>query len=253
MESRVAVFTLRETREGEIRGEIESPYIPAAVVSGDVEETGEGLMFYITQVELFTAWDNGWTEGILEGSGSFLLTPEEGGWTITMQDSLSLWDVVSGGIRYFDTYYRGEDGLRKVKNRVDRMREVNWYLRDEQDFLPFYGDFIETSSYGAGFAADLVPFLFPEAEKRIRRRDRKRMFTEANEVFIASRESETLGAGIYWRTGYSEAILPEHLIPLRNSGTLWRDWEEAGQLFYSLYNMNYLFNTLLNGSVLTEK
>ena len=40
---------------------------------------------------------------------------------------------------------------------------------------------------------------------------------------------------------------------MRNSGTLWRDWEEAGQLFYSLYNIEYLFNTLLDESILTEK
>jgi hypothetical protein len=170
-----------------------------------------------------------------------------------VEDELSLWDVVSGGIRYYDTYYRGDDGLRKVKNRVDRMVEVTRFLKEERDFLPFYGDIIEETSYGRGFAPDVVSYLFPETKKRFKRKDRNRIFSEMNSLYESSGPEKVFGSDMYWRTGYSEKILPEHLVPLRNTGTLWRDYEEAAELFYSIYNLEYLFNTMLEGESLTDK
>jgi hypothetical protein len=40
---------------------------------------------------------------------------------------------------------------------------------------------------------------------------------------------------INWNTGYTERIFPEELWPVRNSGTLLRDWEEALLWIYLEY------------------
>jgi hypothetical protein len=56
-----------------------------------------------------------------------------------------------------------------------------------------------------------------------------------------------LGAGIVWDKQYTEKIFPEQYIELRNSGTLYRDFEEAQELFYTIYNLDYVMNTYLQG------
>ena len=252
MKGPLASFTVRENRKGEVWGEFTSPYVPAAVVKGDVVQIPEGIRFYITGVKLFSSWPNGWTEGLLEGSGAIILSREKTGWAFHVEDELSLWDVVSGEIRYYDTYYRGDEGLRKVKNRVDRMIQVSRFLREEREFPPFYGAIMKETSHGRGFTPDVVSFLFPETEKRFKRKERKQIFTEENRLYESASREKVLGADMYWRVEYSEKILPEHLVPLRNSGTLWRDYEEAAPVFYSLYNLEYLFNNLLEGSIVAE-
>lgn len=240
-----ALLTIRDGRDTEVLGDITSRYLPAAVVTGEIEETEKGLYFYAVEIALFSEWPNGWTEGSLECSGTFFLEEGKDGWTFHKIDELSLWDVSTGAIRYYDTYYRGDDGLRKVKHRMDRMREVNKFLIEEKKFPPI--------NDWKGFSKDAVSYLFPETKRLFRRKDRKHIFSETNNLYESSARDRVLGADIYWNTGYTDKILPEHLVPLRNSGTLWRDYEEAGSLFFSLYNIEYFFNDVLAGAVLKEK
>lgn len=218
-------FTLKVRRdlEGNATGELYNSLLPAADVRGDIEETEEGLIFYVTGVRFFANWPNGWTEGIYEASGSYLVTFENGGARLQLRDEVTLWDIAAGEIRYFDTYYRGENGFTKVKNRIDRMTEISRFLKTERDFPPFYRDY----KNGTG---KIAAFLFPELKGS-----------------PAEGEDSVLGAGIRWDSGYTDEILPEQYGELRNSGTLWRDYEEAAGLFYTIYNFDYVLNEFMQG------
>ena len=207
-------FTIKLDKEDELYGEYRNPLIPAAVIFADVENgEKENLRLFVTRVRFFTNWPNGWTEGVYEASGMYRLSHKAGNTNITLQDEFTLWDIVSGEIRYFDTYHRGEDGFGKVKNRIDRMTEISRFLQEEKGFPPYCSE--------DEFLTAVEEFLFPEAA--------------------------VMGAGIVWDKGYSEKILPEQYVELRNSGTLYRDFEEAPELFYTIYNLDYVMNTFVQG------
>lgn len=219
-------FTIKLDKEGELYGEYRSPLIPAAVIFTDVED-GEknNLRLFVTRVRFFTNWPNGWTEGDYEASGMYRLSYKAENTRITLQDEFTLWDIVSGEIRYFDTYHREEDGFGKVKNRIDRMTEISRYLREEKGFPPYYAENVFLTAVGE--------FLFPEVF--------------GADTGTGGEKDTALGAGIFWDKQYSEKILPEQYVELRNSGTLYRDFEEAPELFYTIYNLDYVMNTYLQG------
>jgi hypothetical protein len=246
---------------------------------------------------------------------------------LLVKDPCSLWDILEGNIRYFDTYYRNDNGVRKVKQRVDRMTEISRFLKEERGFPPYYSNFgaghdlpgsaprsieadgdptstpthsaeagddltissphsaetgdgpagpitpgaetkagndlpgsaprsteagdnrsspappsFETKGGADSFCGDIVPYLFPETKRMFSLREQRLYFTEENQVFESSKGETVEGAGIFWQTAYSEKILPEQYVRLRDSGTLWRDYEEASHLFYTLYNLNHAVN-----------
>ena len=304
-----ATMEVRPNADGtsaEVTGEarITSPLAPALTLIGDVVPSEGGVVLYLTEVRIFTNWANGWTEGRYEASGNLRLEPAGGSaaggsaggagtgrtagaggggagpeavglthtaYSVTLADPPQLWSVVEGEIRYYDTYYRGDDGVAKVRARVDRLRELATLLREEMDFAPVYpvgragllervglgggdgaadpangtpgegagqgggtsqGDSAATPAEAGTFHNAVFPFLFPEV---------------AGEPVP---EGPTrIGSDIVWSITYTENHFPERFRPLRDSGTLYRDYEEAFGLFYSFYNLPYLM-TALDGAVL---
>lgn len=251
-----AVLSIKENKNGRVWGEFTNPLLPGATITGDIEHTDEGMLFYVTRVRFFTNWSNGWTEGVYEASGTYLLEGENKVQRISVGDEFTLWDIIEGEIRYFDTYHRGDAGFRKVKHRVDRMTEISRYLREEKQFPRFYTRFEGAHSPGlyageaeegrGSFAGDIIPYLFPEARGLLSCKERRIYFEEENPMFppdVSEASGErVLGAEVLWYTEYSKKILPEQYLPLRDSGTLWRDYEEASRLFYTIYNLDSVMN-----------
>lgn len=80
------------------------------------------IKLYLTGAYLFSNWANGWTEGYTEASGVLVLRRTAAGlWKVETEDPIELWTVQFGEIRYYDTYLRGDEGLSKVKARIDRI------------------------------------------------------------------------------------------------------------------------------------
>ena len=105
-------------------------HVPGLRVSGLVGDEDPPSRLYVTEARLFANWSNGWTEAFMEASGVLVLTRTDGGVTVTAQEPLELWSVTSGEIRYYDSYIIGEDGLRRVTARVDRLTALAQWLRD---------------------------------------------------------------------------------------------------------------------------
>ncbi len=271
---------------GEAR--ITSPLMPALTLVGDVVPTDGAADIYLTELRIFTNWANGWTEGRYEASGRIRLEPRDAeapdaraasraapavaavglsktAYTIAVADPLQMWSIVEGEIRYYDTYHRHDDGVAKVRARVDRVRELADWLREEQGFRPVYrvdrprllerigspsrggrgsrgqvqsdapagsAGSDEDATAAASFHEAVLPVLFPEV---------------AGDPIPGG--ATEVGSDILWSIGYTETHFPERFRRLRNSGTLYRDYEEAFGLFYSFYNLPYLM-TALDGAVL---
>lgn len=207
----------------------ESDILPGMTISGITASENGVEILYITGVRMFSNWAGGWTEGYFEASGKYVMETYEGTYKLIEIDHFELWDIISGEIRYHDTYYRGDDGLWKVKNRVDRLKEISRVLVNELGKT----DKLEDLSH------DIYPFMFPELYKF----DDLEKKGELPESFKNSGfEPEIIkSSGINWRSDYSRSVFPEQIWKLRDSGTLYRDVQEAPDIFRAIYNLEYYF------------
>lgn len=207
-----------------------SQHLPGFEITGvTAAEEGKEIL-YITSVRMFSNWEGGWTEGFYEASGKYIIENEGQNYKLTEVDPFELWDIVSGEIRYHDNYYRGDDGLWKVKNRIDRFRELSRVLISDMGFPKFSGDLEQ----------DIYPQLFPELYKFKKLEEDNKLPT----VFYESGlEPEIFRANdIKWRVDYTESVFPEPFWKLRDSGTLYRDALEAPDIFRSIYNLEEFFS-----------
>lgn len=225
------VITLVLGENGDIK--LNSPLIPGITINGTLEIDGKSTFIYIMGARLFSNWNHGWTEGFYEASGKYLLIKStvQNEYIIRQVDPVELWGIVSGEIRYFDKYYRLDDGTWKVKNRVDRLKEYSRVLKEE---------FGTKSSYDNSFKKNVYPRLFPElfSLDSIEKKDLK-----LNTV---------KGSNINWSIDYTETNFPNQLWELRNSGTIYRDVQEAPNLFYSIYNLDEFIKNILKDHKITK-
>ncbi|MBN2531480.1 MAG: hypothetical protein JXB88_01245 [Spirochaetales bacterium] len=241
----IAVLTQKQESGKKTIATFTSPLFPAVTIYGEIEEQEYGFVYYMTKVRLIANWPNGWTEGNYEASGKLLFTKVDERFTCHIEDPFKLWDITSGEIRYYNIYYRKEDGLVKVKNRVDRLCEISRFLK-ERGLSPVYGHIKQKTMYGPGFTGEIIPFLFPE-RKNFSKLEKEGLLPDEYYKTKGNFPVQTVwGADLSWRTDYTSVVFPEHLVPLRNSGTLWRDYEEAPLLFFSLYNITWFFDTAIH-------
>lgn len=221
--------------------ELSSPIIPGITFIGAVS----GKTLYITSVRLFSNWQNGWTEGFYQASGKYLLENSVNSYNLVEVDPLEIWDIESGEIRYKGNYYRGDDGLQKVRNRVDRIREYVSVIKENRgpDYLGGVKKASTVSLYS--IKGSLYPKLFPEVEgfKKLEKNLRLPKLYYSNDY----PKEKVEGSNIYWRTDYTKSVFPEHLWELRDSGTIFRDFEETPQLIVGFYNLDgFIENKLPN-------
>lgn len=232
--------------------ELTSSLFPRIVFKGEIAaEAGGDVVFVVTEARLFDNWQNGWTEGFYEASG--VLRFKKGAASsnaaeetlAVLEDPIRLWGIKSGEIRYIDTYYRRDDGLKKVKQRVDRMSELSKFMRKDLSFRTLYVEVEKDDEPFVDFREDCLRLLFPEREDFEDLEAEGRL--AAGFKTVPEAVETVRGDGLLWRKDYSAAVLPENFRDLRDSGTLYRDFEEAPGLWLSLYNLEHLSELLKNG------
>lgn len=195
------------------QGILSSPFIIPAKFYGDVvRDESDDYTFYIEKLKYITSWPNGWTHGEHEASGTIIFKKYGNQYKAVVKEDVEIWEITRGEIRYFDDFYRGNQGLQKVKDRVTRIRALVSFLKSQPDF--------------------------PEHFVRVWTK------TNNNSAFNKSVKKLLLNKN----TKY-----PPELIELYKSGTVKRDVEEAIELFFMEYNMNYFFNEILNNSLFQMK
>jgi hypothetical protein len=189
---------------------VTTPWIPGTELFGTLEET----TVYITGVRLFANWANGWTEAFFEASGTLIVEPagvsEHARFSVRVDEPVELWTLYDGGIRYYDTYLLGEDGLIRVRGRVNRLREVAKWMRERGGPMA-YGSDSREGAYG--------PAMTGEVRRAV-------------------------------ETDIDAGTAPEWLIPLYESQSLERDLREASGLLVALYNLEHFNGRLLDSLTL---
>jgi hypothetical protein len=116
-------------------GEVEltSPFLPAFQFQGTLSAYGPAeLLLQVHRVRIFDNWNNGWIEGEAEAFGTFLFTRHYLTWRAAMRDPLGIGEIKSGEVRYFDRYYRNEEGTLRVHVRVEQLKSLIEKLKEDR-------------------------------------------------------------------------------------------------------------------------
>lgn len=245
-----SIFKIKIDKNGRIFGVFTSSLISPATIIGDIsEDNDQNIIFNITGVKYLSNWPNGWTEGENSASGSILFTKKEDFWKAGIMEDFEILEISKGEVRYHDDYFREEPGLEKVKNRMTRINAVVEFLKNQEHVkLPdFFGHASRDSTYGVSFKKATQSLLFPETIG-IDKLKRKNQLLAGYDIPTDEMEDFSIGAGFIWRKSYTDKVFPDYLKEARNSGALWRDYEEAIHLFFMLYNFNYYFMNVINNA-----
>ena len=174
--------------------------------------------FYVSSVEYISGNNAGWNQYSLEISGSGSCVLGESGAVFSLNDDIEKVQISQGKIRLFDTTVTGTDAVNNLRNREDRIEVLAAWMKEQKNT----GNDLKRRE----FQKYWKPLLFPEISPRAKRPVGWQL--EGDQY----KRSED----IKWNTSYSERAFPEILRPVRNSGTLLRDWEEAFEWIYLQYN-----------------
>jgi len=181
--------------------------------------------FFPLSLEYLAGNIHGWNEFTLEllGAGSF--NPGENSCRLTIGE-IEPVQITAARIHSYDTRITGAQALTALRNRRERITAlVEWMASLDGPAVSDKGRF---EKYWKAF-------LFPETVSK-----KKRPEDWLREGDIYKRADD-----IKWNTGYTQRVFPEELWPVRDSATLFRDWEEALSWIYMEYewkNITGLFS-----------
>ncbi|MDR0641422.1 MAG: hypothetical protein LBG07_03080 [Treponema sp.] len=195
--------------------------------------------FYLKSLDYLGGNSSGWVEFslALSGGGSFI-SREGGVSTLRLRPPTDAALISGGRIRREGTLLSGEEALRALNNRYERIQALTEWMRGKEAPLRAAGSLENFESYWK-------PLLLPEL---VPRKKRPPLYSAGTGLRRLRAEQ------VSWNTAYTEKILPEELRSLRDSGTLNRDWEESRGWIFLIYAWDHIFNTLETSAVeLREK
>jgi hypothetical protein len=187
--------------------------------------------FFLTALEFLAGSAHGWNEYILElvGTGNLKL----GDTAILIIENMEPVQITKGRVHRYDTRVTGNDALSALRNRRERILSITEWMdslnlqkgKSLDDFEEFW-----------------QPILLPETVKKKNRPD----------GWIQDADQFQKADSIRWNTSYTERTFPEELWPIRNSGTLLRDWEEAVSWIYLEYEWKNIVELLSKETIFTK-
>jgi hypothetical protein len=242
-EKRIAVYygdgtevALVENKAGEQSVIITLTGFPMMKLRGtSPNENGE---FFLTSLEYLGGSVHGWNEYTLDLLGTGSLVLEESAYyssALQITEEIEPVQISAGRIHRYDTRIVGNSALTSLRNRRERIvSTVEWMAS------------IEGAPYGLtvkNFEKYWKPLLFPEM---VSKRTRPEGWSLEGDMFVRAED-------IRWNTSYTQRIFPEELRQVRDSGTLFRDWEEALSWIYLEYEWENIKEMLSHKIILQQK
>jgi hypothetical protein len=174
----------------------------------------EGI-FNLLSLEYLSSGVHGWNEFTLElwGEGHLILGDTA---VLEIGGEIASVQITAGRIHLYDTRITGGEALTSLRGRRERIIALVEWMASREDL---------SGQTAEDFEKYWKPVLFPEI---VSARKRPAGWKQDGDEFVRAED-------IRWNTGYTERIFPEELFPVRNSGTLLRDWEEALSWIYLEY------------------
>ncbi len=187
---------------------------------------GERLVV-VDGVRWFTNWRDGWTEARILASGSLRIVGEGKRAGLEPEEPLVFLSAEGARIRYRDSVLSGSDADAALDRRLIRAETAALALREafgDRSFPVFSARNKKTRR--ESFEQCAGSYLFPEIYG----------YPEGSSPSPKTAANRVRGEDLLWDRVYTEG-LDARLAEVRNSGTLWRDWEECPELFYLMYQM----------------
>jgi len=193
----------------------------------------ENGVFSLISLEYLSGSVHGWNEYSMEILGTGFLSFTET-CVLEINGDIEQIQISSGRIQRYDTRLTGAAALTSLRNRNERIiATTSWMaaldapekrkIKDIKDFETFW-----------------KPILFPEL---VSKKKRPENWLIEGDIFVKNED-------INWNTGYTERVFLEDLNPVRNSGTLLRDWEETLSWIYLSYEWESIKDILSRKNVL---
>jgi hypothetical protein len=194
--------------------------------------------FYLRSLDYLAGNPSGWVEFRLDlaGEGIFVVRDQEA--TLRLTAPTEALRISGGKIRRKDTHLAGEDALRVLHNRHERITALSEWMRGQPD-VP-----VQAARDLRDFRGYWQPLLLPELVSPA-------LWPRTYETGESARW--VTAEQVRWNAAYTEQTFPEELRPLRDSGALKRDWEESYEWIFLVYAWEYIFNTLETTSVTVWK
>jgi len=180
------------------------------------EPDSEGK-FYASSIDYVSSSTAGWNQYSMELSGTGLCVLSDTAAAFSLNSDIEKVQITRGKIRLYETTLTGGEAVNNLRNREDRIEAIAEWMKERED-APQGLD-------RRAFAAYWKPILFPEISPK---RKRPAGWQIDGDTYARAEE-------IRWNTGYSRRVFPEPFWPVRDSGTLLRDWEEALEWIYLQY------------------
>lgn len=201
------------------------PLFGSSRIKGYATEDGTGgWTLSVDTLHHFNTWSGGWTDADLLVLGSLNLVPSDGGWKLKVTEQPVIESVRKGTIRYKDKIIHGDDASKMITNRWYRLEAAAEYLRGRLP-EPWYDYFHRKPKKGNCFVLPAGRLLFPEMYG----------YPEGKTASEKLPENRARGELLTWDTVWTGENFPEFMQEVRDAGTLYRDFEEASPLLYTLY------------------
>jgi hypothetical protein len=205
--------------------------VPNLRINGSVPD-GNGN-FYLTSLDFLSPNLTGWNEFSMElfGNGNFAAGAAQSEAVLRLKGPVETLDINRGKIRRGNSRITGVQAITALHNRRERITAIVQWMK-EQPGLPDFADQDEFENYWK-------PILFPEITK-----PKLRPAAWTTTYSGMERGSWIPGEDVKWNSVYTESVFPEELRPVRNSGTLLRDWEEAAAWIYFEFTWERIVESL---------
>ena len=179
----------------------------------------------LESLEFFSPNQDGWNVFSREISGGGHFKDEWYTAFLAIPEAPEVLDISAGRVLRGGVRITGNEALTALRNREERIAAlVSWMASrlEGEDPRPSFKD-------EAAFAEFWEPLLFPEM---VPAKKRPPKWSALPPDAVGSGQGRRQrGEDIAWSVDYTEALFPpetaENLRPVRNSGTMLRDWEEA--------------------------
>lgn len=241
--SRQWVIDISAAENGNYLFEMYGPLLESSVIQGEAFREPEGSwIIHLDTLEWFHNHPMGWTEGSFALWGTLRLIPEGTEWKVEVVEKPWLDSVSSGSIRYKDSIIggsRGRDLLHRRWLRISTLSEL-FHEKLEQDHYEQLMIRKKDNSVHS-FERDLGRFLLPEIYGYP---DGIAAAVNPEALFYAQHHE--------WDGLYTASILPEEWRELRNTGTLYRDFQEGLPLMWVYYNWDWIWSDALQKELISE-
>jgi len=181
--------------------------------------------FFLTSLEYLGGNTHGWNEFTLDLSGEGELFLGESA-VLSINEEIEPVQISAGRIHRYDTRITGSEALTSLRNRRERIAAVTEWMGSVNG--------APSKQTINGFEKHWKPLMFPEM---VSKKEKPGGWLQDGDRFATADD-------ISWNTGYTERVFPEELRPVRNSGTLLRDWEEAASWIYLAYEWNAIIQIM---------